>query len=87
MNLITIIQTIQKLKAGLQILLEQKEDKMLPKIKQLYFDEATLLLNEKDRAAYTDSLKTSYCLKFLGRDERLNFIKDKMSNILQQSLF
>ena len=66
MNLLVILQTIQKLKAGMSVLMGQNEEK-IRKAKVLYFKNATLYSNNESQQKFQRS-KSDF-LNFLERDE------------------
>lgn len=48
MNILSIFHTIQKLKAGMCILVEAQPEKVMDKIKEMYFKNSTLYIDELD---------------------------------------
>jgi len=72
MNLFTILQTIQKLKAGMSVLIGKDADKM-KEVVNLYFQNATIYGSIEAQKKFDDS-KNDF-MRFLERDERENHKK------------
>ena len=70
MNIVSLYQTVQKLKAGLCVLVDQQNGQ-LEKIRDLYFQNATLYLREKEQKVHAEKLyKNQGMMRFLDYDEQ-----------------
>ena len=74
MNMQTLLETQMKIKASLAVLVGESEE-ILNKIQIQYLKNATLILDENDKAKW--ELKKSEYIKFLERDERDKILKMK----------
>ena len=69
MNAKSLFQTIQKLKACVEVLVKKENSDVMPQIQNAYFHNATIFENEKSNDEHNQG--KSKIIKFLERDERI----------------
>ena len=68
LNVLSILQSLQKMKAAFSILIPDKEEELLKKTKQLYYQNASIFLNQEKEDQFNKS-KNNF-IKFMETDLR-----------------